>query len=90
MATIWYSTDYQVDIDVLRRYLLLLIKFDNLFLRLFHTFGCKQTLFKCLQIPLLLPPLGMPMVSIPIILHSLLKRYQSTWKYDCTVYKTVH
>ena len=48
MATIWYSTDYQVDIDVLRRYLLLLIKFDNLFLRLFHTFGCKQTLFKML------------------------------------------
>ena len=49
MATIWYSTEYYVDIDVLRRYLFLLIKFDNLLFRLLHTFGCKQTISKMLK-----------------------------------------
>ena len=48
MAIIWYFTEYYVDIDVLRRYLFILIKFDILLLRLFHTFGCKQTVFNML------------------------------------------
>ena len=48
MATIWYSTKCYVDINVLRRYPFLLIKFDNLLFRLFHTFGCKQTVSKML------------------------------------------
>ena len=66
IATIWYSIEYNVDVDVLGRYIFLLIKFNNLLLRLFHTFGGKQIVSKCLQIPLLLPPLVMPMVSIPL------------------------
>ena len=45
MLTIWYSTEYYVDIDVLRIYLFW-IEFDNLIFRLFHTFGCKQTISK--------------------------------------------
>ena len=46
MTIIWYSTEYYVDIDVLRRYLFFWIKFDNLLFRVFHTFGCKQTVSK--------------------------------------------
>ena len=41
MATIWCSTEYYVNIDVLEDRLW--IKFGNLLFRLFHTFGCKQT-----------------------------------------------
>ena len=35
MATIWYSTQYYVDVNFLGRYLFLFIEFDNLLLRLF-------------------------------------------------------
>ena len=45
MAMIWYSTDYYVNIDVLKK-IHFCIKFDNLLFRSFYTFGCKQTVSK--------------------------------------------
>ena len=54
MTTMWYSKEYYVHIDVLRRYLL--IEFDNLLLRLFILLVANKQYPRCLQIPLLLPP----------------------------------
>ena len=50
--------------DVVRRYLFLLIEFDNLLLRLSILLVANKQYPKCLQIPLLLPPWERPWCAL--------------------------